>query len=208
MLFSALPSATRCAAVASTAAMLALAPAAHAVVVVSPASNIVIPVTTSGIYINVVTGAAGGSSTVGWDVNPWGSGSLFVYGNTGGGIVSTAASAVSALSVGTVVGPASTFAASPGAATTANGWVLGGTNYFGFSFLNEANGLTHYGYGTISVGAAFNTTGRAVVSLFYESVPGAPITVAPIPEPSTWALMFGGLAAVGAMARRRRQTKA
>jgi hypothetical protein len=200
--------AAQCAAIAGTAAMLAFTPAAHAVVVVSPASNIVIPVTTAGIYINVLTGAAGtAAGTTGWDINPWGSGSLFVYGATGGGMVSTGG-AVAALFPGSVVGPGSTFAVSPSAATVANGWALNATNYFGFSFLNENNGLVHYGYGSINIGAAFTTPGRAVVNLFYESQPGVAFAIAPIPEPSTWALMVGGLAAVGALARRRRHTQA
>jgi hypothetical protein len=197
-------------ALAVASAIVAFAPAAQAVVVVSPAANVVVPVSSSGIYINVVTGATGPSSTVGWDVNPWGSGGLFVWSPSpgAGGIVSVG-TALAALNVGSVVSAASTFATSGSAATVVNGWALNSSNnYFGFSFLNEANGLVHYGYGVMSVGAAFNTAGRSVVNLFYESQPGVAITVAAIPEPSTWAMMLAGLAAAGALVRRQQRSQA
>lgn len=194
------------AAAGSAAALLVLAPAAHAVVVVSPAANIPIPVTTAGIYINVVTGAAGtAGATSGWDINPWGNASLQMWApSSGGGGIVTSGGSFAALPAGAIVGPASTFADSPSGASGGSGWVLGAENYFGFSFLNEGNGQIHYGYGIISVGSSFNAAGRSVVNLFYESQPGVAITTAPIPEPSTYALMIGGLAAMGAWGRRRR----
>jgi len=192
------------AAVACAMSALLAAPAAQAVVVTSPAANVPVPVTTSGIYINVLTGAAGtAAGTAGWDVNPWGSSSFQIWGNTGGGIA-TNGTAIAALAAGTVVGPALTFTSSGSGASAANGWVLNSANYFGFSFINEASGGLHYGYGIVQLGGTFTDPARSVVSLFYESVANTPITIAAVPEASTWAMMLSGLAVAGAIARRRR----
>jgi hypothetical protein len=48
-----------------------------------------------------------------------------------------------------------------------------------------------------------NMSGDAMHASYAASLEVSGLSLAPIPEPSTWALMLGGLAAVGAAARRR-----
>ncbi len=68
-----------CAVVAAAAA----AGGADAGLVYSGIKNIAAPATTSGIYINLLTGASGtASATAGWHINPWNSSSLRMGTNT------------------------------------------------------------------------------------------------------------------------------
>ena len=195
-----------CTAIGGTAAMMAFAPSAHAIVVVSPAANIVVPATNAGIYINVISGAAGASTTPGWDINPWGDTFLGFFNpvtQTGAYVVGAGAGAApSNLAVGSVVSVGSTFGS--GTANFTAGWNLNATNYVGFRFLNEGNGLIHYGYAAIAVGSA--VTNRTVSRIFYENVPGASISV--VPEPASVAMMLLGGLVVGGVALRRRRIAA
>ena len=187
-------------------ALGAWAPAAHAIPVLSPAANVVVPANTAGIYINVVTGAAGNSSTPGWDLNPWGSGALFMYNSTGGGYVTSPNSAAASLAVGTVVAPAPTSTYATNATTTfgalSGQWKLNAVNYFGFRFTGE-DALIHYGYGTMIVGSTALI--RTVGQLWYESDAVTAITVSAVPEASSTAMWLAGGALGAFVLRRRRQ---
>lgn len=67
----------------------------------------------------------------------------------------------------------------------------------GLQFTTHSDGYVYNGY--------FFKDGHARISMSIETIGRAPIDpVSPIPEPSTYALMFAGLAAVGFTARRRR----
>lgn len=176
------------------------------------ATNIVAPATTAGIYINVLTLATGVTqpSVPGWDINPWGGTAatpgIAFFNSTNpagtGTYVTSALNVVSNLPLGSVIGAANTFGS--GSAANSSQWVLNSSNnYFGFRFLNEGNSQLHYGYAQLQFGASL--LDRRVVAIAYESIPGASITVAAIPEPGTYALMGLGMAGVLLAARRRKQ---
>jgi hypothetical protein len=79
--------------------------------------------------------------------------------------------------------------------SAAGNWTLNAQNYFGFKFL-AADGLTHFGYGRMDVGATALI--RTVAFMEWESTAGTTISV--VPAPGAFALL--GLA--GFAARRRR----
>ena len=188
---------------AAAAAASVVAGAANAAIVQWSNANLVIPATIDGLYINVETRATGsaGSAVAGWDLNPYSATSLTWFNATGTGMLrypgATTGSAGN-LAAGTVVGATGSYgsgAVTVGAA--AGNWVLNSVNIFGFRF-TAADGLTHYGYGFMSVGAAITT--RTITDLFYEDVANTSITVAAVPAPGALALL--GLA--GFASRRRR----
>ena len=195
-------------------ALAAFAPAAQAVVIASAATNVAVPLTTAGVYINVVTGVSNvaPASAPGWDVNPWGSTtstSALNFFNptapTGGVYVVSIAGQVGNLPLGTVIGAATPLFGSGQATTTAASqpWALNAINYFGFRF-NGEDGLLRYGYGKMTIGSSLQV--RTVDSLYYESVSGANITVGAVPEASTTAMMLlGGALVAGLGLRRQRQ---
>ena len=167
-------------------------------------ANLVIPNNIDGQYINVETRvfASAAGLVAGWDLNPYGTSttamSWFAAAAPSGCVMGLGqggtTSAVASLSAGTLVGSGSTFG-NTASSVTAGGWVLNANNYFGFRFL-AADGLTHYGYGIMSVGATMGV--RTLVSIDFESTAGAGISV--VPAPGAIALL--GLA--GLAGRRRR----
>ena len=144
--------------------------------------NQVVPNNIDGLYVNVelqTTGSAA-SQVAGWDINPYGTSTLAmswfaalapsgcVTGLGQGGTTT----AVASLTAGTVVSGASTYG-NTASTVTAGGWLLNAPNYFGFRFV-AADGLTHYGFGVMTIGATMGV--RTLTSLSYETVAGVAIT--------------------------------
>jgi len=165
--------------------------------------NIAIPATIDGLYVNVETGATTtlpGNNLPGWDINPYGTSTtaISLFWSTGSNglsqgvklntVAGGAGSFVGSLPYGYTIGP-SLVGGSYGTGgtnftTTDPGkWLYNADNYFGFKF-TAADGLIHYGYGKIQVGA--NAASRFLTGFGYQVTPGAPINVGdgdPIPTP-------------------------
>jgi hypothetical protein len=197
-----------CAAVAGAAAGL---PAAQAGIVWSGFVNINVPSTTSGIYLNVVTGVFGATpaSSPGWDLNPWSSTAFNVWANNAAsqddGVISNFAGGTSAtltdnLPFDATINGTYTFGRSNSSETTgATAFLLNSSNnYIGFRFLNEATGQLNYGWAHFSLGSTFGGQPRTLIDFAYENT-GAPCSL-PIPEPSTISLL--AIVAMGAIGLR------
>ena len=156
--------------------------------------NLTIPANTTGLFFNVDGRTSGTSNVPGWDLQIYssaGSPSIVFYFAPGAGVAAGSAPSFTLaanLAPGTVVGATTFFStfndgATPatfyGSGPSAIGmWYVNAVNYFGFKFI-AADGFVHYGFGQMTVGANPNT--RTLNYLDYETVPGAPITVAPAP---------------------------
>jgi hypothetical protein len=197
-------------ALAIGAGALLAAATAHAQVVSSGTVNLPIPTSTNGLYLNVVTGANNlpapgslGSTVPGWDINLWSATGLGFFNPsapTGGVYVVTSPGFVANLAPGSVVDGTDTFGS--GVSSNLAQWALNSSNnFFGFRFINEGGGTTHFGWGQIAIGASI--TDRTLVQYAFELTPNAAIAV--VPEPGTYAMMALGLA--GVLAARRRLKK-
>lgn len=195
--------------VAAGAAVLGSAHEADAGIVWSSIVNINIPSNIDGVYLNVITGQIGtsGSSVAGWDVNPYGSTSMSFSQNLGGGFMragGTSTSLVDNLAYLTVIGPAQTFGSGTSGVESTGPTAMNlssSENLVGFRFVNEATGLTHYGWMRIQLtGTSFGQP-RSIVEYAYESTAGTSIQAGVIPGPGALAL----LGAAGLLARRRRR---
>ena len=190
---------------AAAAAAATLVGAANAAIVTWNA-NLVIPNNIDGQYINVETQVAGSAAgnVAGWDLNPYGTSttamSWFAAAAPSGCVMGLGqggtTTAVASLSAGTLVGAASTYG-NTASSVTAGGWLLNSANFFGFRFLG-GDGLTHYGFGKMTIGATMGV--RTLNFVSYESVGATGITIPAVPAPGAIALL--GLA--GLAGRRRR----
>ena len=138
--------------------------------------NIAVPATTSGVYINVVTGVVGttpaGSAGLGYQ--SLGSRlAVLLFGDDRRHRRETAAP-VADLAAGAVIGAGSTFATSPARPPA---FTTGGDHVFGFKFLNETTGITNYGYARITTTAGANGRPATITQLVYDNT-GAALTVA------------------------------
>lgn len=201
-------------ALAATAVSASLAASANAAVVSSGPVSIAVPLTTGGVYLNVVTGQSStqASAVSGWDFNPYGISGLSFFNPTGDpstfGVVrlGTAAAAntnVANLAAGVTVGNIGGMWFSTGnanasaTAPTGRAFTLNSSdNFVGFRFLNEATNLVHYGFVRFQIGAAL--TNRTIIEYAYEDVAGASILV---PAPGAMALL--GVAGLVGSRRRR-----
>jgi len=146
------------------------------------AVNLIVPNNIDGLYINVETLATGsaGSAVAGWDINPYSATSLTWFNAVGTGMLrypgATTGSAGN-LAIGTIVGATGSYgsgAVTVGAA--AGNWQLNSLNRFGFRFV-AADGLTHYGWGTFSIGASISGADRMITELAWETTAATPIAV-------------------------------
>jgi len=146
------------------------------------AVNLIVPNNIDGLYINVETLATGsaGSAVAGWDINPYSATSLTWFNATGTGMLrypgATTGSAGN-LAIGTIVDATGSYgsgAVTVGAA--AGNWQLNSLNRFGFRFV-AADGLTHYGWGTFSIGASISGADRKITELAWETAAGVQIAV-------------------------------
>lgn len=197
---------TRLAACAAAAvATAAIAPSSQADIVYSGTVNLNIASSTNGLYLNVVTGAnnvvgmGGGTTVPGWDINPWNATGFGLFSNsnqTGGSYVVTAANFGANLAPGAVISAASMFGS--GSSTNNAQWNLNSSNNLvGFRFLNEATGITNYGWFRVSFSTTTSSQPRTLVEFAYENT-GSSIMAGQtaIPEPTTFALL--GVMAAGA----------
>jgi hypothetical protein len=200
---------------AATASLAAVA-STEAVIIYSGPVHIGIPVTADGLYLNVVTGVNGTSpgAVAGWDVNPYGSGTLDWFGPTptssSGYVINafggSSPTLVDNIPFDTLIGPASTFGSNNGSEPTgATAFHFNSSNnYVGFRFFNESTGILNYGWLELYLGASFTDPARAIIGYAYEStggVIGLPLDPPPdVPEPSMDALFAS--AAAGAIAVR------
>lgn len=202
-----------CAAAAGAAAV-GITQNVDAAVVYSGAVNLNVPSTTSGIYLNVVTGVFNTvpASAPGWDLNPWSSSALNIWTNNAANPASSdgviinytggnSATLTDNLPNGAVVDGSWTFGRTSSSETTGATALLvnSSNNVVGFKFYNEGTAAVHFGWVRFSTGATLGGQPRTLVEYAYESTPNTPITV---PTPGSLALL--ALGGVGLAARRRK----
>jgi hypothetical protein len=195
-------------AMAVTALATIMAAPAHAAIIAYTGPAIPITPNIDGLYLNVVTGASANGSVAGWDINIYNNStfapSLTFWAATGGGYVGSGTE-VEPLAFGTPIGAGSSFLGTPniGGGYQASGFI-GTTSFFGFRFINEAGGSTHYGWAQIAAGTDGGFP-ASILAYAFESTPNMSIQAGVVPEPGTYALMIAGLAGIAGFAARRRK---
>lgn len=195
-------------ALAVTALATIMAAPAHAAIVAYNGPPIAITPNIDGLYLNVLTGAFANGSVAGWDINIYNNSTIApnisFWAATGGGYVGSGTD-VSVLAFGTPIGAASEFLTTPniGGGYQAPDFI-GTTGFFGFRFIAEPGGTTHYGWAQLSGG---NDGGfpASILAYAFESTPNMSIQAGVVPEPGTYALMIAGLAGIAGFAARRRK---
>ncbi len=164
-----------------------------------------------GIYLNLLTGANGatGAATPGWDFNPYNSGTSlsFFWSATpsqASGVASTTTGPYLALTSGSIISSASTFAQVTATAAAAAFQPIG-SHILGFRFYNETTASINYGYMTLSstgatgfplsiTGWSFDNTGAAIT-----------VVTTPVPEASSALMLSLGGLLLGTVALRRQR---
>jgi hypothetical protein len=202
----------RLAAYATVAGAALAAPAipqADATIIYSGVVNVNIPSTTSGVYINVVTGvtSTSPSGSPGWDLNPWSSTSLEIWGNNSAspndGVLDNytggSAASVDNLPVGAVIDGSWNYGRTDSTIETSGPTAFNlnsSNNIFGFRFLNENTGQYDFGWARVSLSTSQSAQPRMIVDYAYDDGGGS-IMAGQVPEPSTLALL--GVMAAGAL---------
>jgi hypothetical protein len=188
-----------------------VASSADAAIVYSGPVSISIPLTTAGVYLNVVTNLNGPApaGVPGWDVNPYSASNLTFFNPSAptGGVytrMNTTTSGVSNMPAGTMIDGASLYTSGNAQTSGSNPFVFNSNqNLVGIRFQNEANGnAVHYGWMRISLGATLTDPSRAIVEYAYEDQAGVGIPAGAIPAPGSVALL--ALGAAGLAGRRRK----
>ena len=92
---------------------------------------------------------------------------------------------------------------------------LKGTGKLTFSFFSQGNLRSAFGNGDSRVGMVLSSDKQSALLMFndkakdhdYDDMVIKVSIMTPVPEPETYALMLGGLAVLGAVARRRKAQK-
>lgn len=191
---------------------------AEATLVHSGTVNIPIPVNVDGVYLNLVTGATGtsGSSTPGWDINPFSGTSLSWFTpstpTASHGLVrgiGSSTTLVDNLPTGTLIDatnplPSPNYGTGGNETTGSTAFVFNGTNCVGLRFFNESTQSINYAWMRIGLGASFIDPARTIVDYAYDNM-GVGVACGVIPEPSALALLAVGASAL--TIRRRRSAK-
>lgn len=183
--------------------------------VITFSTPINVPSTFDGIYVNLLTGGTGatGAAIVGWDFNPYNSGSAlsFFWRSTpsqASGVAGTTTGPYLDLADGAVVSSASVFAQTTAAAATA-AFQTPGTHTLGFRFYNENTSSVNYGFMSLTSGGANGFPLTINGWSFEDSGAAITVTTGVVPEPATSAMLTLGALALGAaqMRRVRRQQR-